>query len=158
MTIDPKIEITAKALIQLDADTAEGLIRLGFASGRLALPANADQVATLSISLAAAADVDLNFKTFARDAGAAAEDAEGNAVNFAKIYALGIKASEGLAVSTAAGAGPWLQAPLPSAAAVVESLCAVGEFAFAAGSNSALFTNNTAAAVTLEIIAIGLKA
>lgn len=157
MTIDPKIEITAKALIQLDADTADGAIRLGFASGRIAIPADADQVATLSLTLAPDADVDLNFATFAQDGGGAAEDAEGNAINFEKIYALGIKASGPLSVSTAGGEDPWVQAPLPSAA-TLQSLCAAGSFAFAAGSNSALFANATDTAVTLEIIAIGHKA
>lgn len=157
MSIDPKIEITAKALISLDADTAEGLTRLGFSSGRIALPVNANQVATLSINLAPAQDVDLNFLTFAQDGGVAAEDAEGNAVNLAKIYALGIQASGSLTVSTAQGAAPWLQAPLPTNAAKLNSLCAVGEFSLTGGSKSALIANNTLAPITLEIIAIGLK-
>lgn len=157
MIIDPKIEISAKALIQLDADTAEGLIRLGFTSGRLTIPDNADQVATLSITLAAAETVDINFATFAQDGGAAAEDAEGVAVNFDRIYALGIKASDALSVATADGADPWVQAPLPSAAADLQSLCAVGEFTVNSGSNSALFTNSQEVSVTLEIIAIGLR-
>ncbi len=157
MTIIPKIQLMAIALIELDAPTAEGLTRLGFDTGRMVIPNDADQVGTLSITLAAAADVNINFVTLAQDAGAAAIDAEGNAINFEKIYALGIKASGPVGVSTAEGTNPWLLAPLPSTETPLNALTAIGEFPLTGGSKGALFTNNGASSITLEIIAIGVK-
>ena len=157
MTITPKFQLVAKALIELDAATAEGRTALGFDTGRVSIPEDADQVGTLSITLAPAADVEINFITLAQDAGAAAIDAEGDAINFEKIYALGIKATGPVGVATATAAAPWLVAPLPSTAAPINALSAIGEFALTGGSKGAIFTNNGIASITLEIIAIGVK-
>lgn len=157
MIITPKIQLIAKAFIELDAATADGRTALGFDTGRVAIPNDADQVGTLSIVLAPAADVEINFITLAQDAGSAAIDAEGEAINFEKIYVLGIKATGAVGVSTADAADPWVVAPLPSTEAPINALSAIGEFALTGGSKGAIFTNNGIASITLEIIAIGVK-
>lgn len=158
MTIDPRIQIEAHATIALDAATATGLTRLGFKTDRLELPADTDQAATLSVTLAPAADVDINFTSLAQEGAAPATDAEGVTVAFEKVYAIGIKASAPLGVSTTDAANPWVKGPFPATESPIESLCAVGEFGFGAESNSVIFANNGAESATLELIVIGHKA
>jgi len=152
MIIDPKIQLKAMAFIQLDAATANGLTALGFETTRLELPVDTDQVATAEIILAASATRDFNFKTFG-----GLLDAEGNAIDFSKIYALGILADVDVQVAAGASANPWAEAPMPGTAASLRSLCYVGELAFGAGSTSVLFTD-LGAGSTIKIIAIGKSA